>query len=451
MKTLKSRLLLVALLVLPLVLIVAGFTLDRAYQASLAAAEKSRLERYFYLLLSIADIPATGEQLNFPAHTAEPDFENPSSGILGLVYNAEGDVIWRSNSSALLLELPQQTDFATDFQPGQLYFQQRELAGNVYFLAHYDTLWQMPDGRDLPFRFALLHRLADYHQSLAAWRQQLGWGLVALTLGLLCLQAILLYWALRPLGRLARDLRQLQEGTRHTLDGRYPAEVQQVADSLNLVLEREAGLRKRYRESLGNLAHSLKTPLAVLQSAVKKSPPDAFRYQAQEQLERINQVVSYQLQRAVSDQQSGSRTRTLLLPCLERLRHSLDKIYADKSIQLALDIEADAAFAGDEQDLLELLGNLLDNAYKYGESQVWVSAERSGDWLHITVDDDGPGIAETAHETSFARGQRLDTSKPGQGIGLAICADITASYKGKLHITRSPLRGARFILTLPSV
>lgn len=451
MKTLKGRLLLVSLLVLPLVLVAAGLTLDRAYQASLVAAEKSRLERYFYLLFSIAEIPAEGEGLRLPAHTAEPDFENTSSGILGFVFSAGGEIIWRSNSAALLPEVPAQEDFAKGFTPGQLDFHQRVFAGNDYFFAHYDTLWQMPDGRDIPFRFALMHNLSEYRQSLGAWRQQLWWGLAALTLGLLLLQVILLYWALRPLGRLAQALRDMRAGASSSLTGHYPAEIQQVADSLNAVLEREAGLRKRYRESLGNLAHSLKTPLAVLQSAIHKSPPDTFRHQAEEQLERINQVVSYQLQRAVSDHQSGSRQRTSLLACLERLRHSLDKIYAEKNIKLALDVDADVAFAGDEQDILELMGNLLDNAYKYGETQVWVSAELENDWLHITVDDDGPGIAETARETSFARGQRLDTSKPGQGIGLAVCADITASYKGKLRITRSPLKGARFILALPGV
>lgn len=451
MKTLKSRLLLVSLLVLPMVLVSTGLALDRAYQASLAAAEKTRLERYFYLLFSIAEIPEeqADAALKIPHYTAEPDFENASSGILGFIYDADGNIIWRSNSAALLTEFPARADFAADFSPGTLDFHQRRFAGNDYFFAHYDTLWQMPDGSDIPYRFALLHNQAEYRHALAAWRQQLWWGLAALALALLVLQVLLLSWALRPLGRLAHALRDMQEGASHLLTGEYPAEIQQVADSLNDVLKREAALRKRYRESLGNLAHSLKTPLAVLQSAITKSPPDTFKHQAGEQLDRINQVVSYQLQRAVSEQQVGTPERISFLACLERLRHSLDKIYSDKGVKLALDVAPDIAFAGDEQDILEVMGNLLDNAYKYGVSQVWVSAELESDWLHITVDDDGPGIAETARETSFARGQRLDTSKPGQGIGLAICADITASYKGKLQITRSPLRGARFILTLP--
>src|SRR5690606_24676005 len=177
MKTLKSRLLLASVLVMPLALGSTGLALDRAFQASLEAAEQTRLERYFYLLFSIAEIHPDQQELSIPAYTAEPDFENPSSGILGFVFNIEGEIIWQSNSAALLAEIPQKQHFSSTFNPGSLFFYQREFAERDYFFAHYDTLWQMPDGNDIPFRFALLHNLTEYRQTLDTYRTQLWQGL----------------------------------------------------------------------------------------------------------------------------------------------------------------------------------------------------------------------------------------------------------------------------------
>ncbi|UTF59789.1 ATP-binding protein [Gilvimarinus sp. DA14] len=445
--TLKARLWFGTLLALLLLLLLAGLALDRAVRSSLFAAEQVRLERYFYLLFSLAEMQ--GEHLQLPDSLLEPDLEQPTSGLAAYVFRTDGSQVWRSASGLLSEHPPQYRDFGSHHHPGQMRIQRKRGPNERAFYADYDVLWETDSGAVIPYRFALVHSGESFYSALGAFRAAMAkWLLLAVT-AMAAFYAGLLAWALRPLRTLANALSKMQSGETSLLTGQYPREIQRVVDRLNQVLESEASLRKRYRNSLGDLAHSLKTPLAVLQNATP--PPEAKDYarNVQEQVERMDQVVKYQLQRAVSEQSSGSKKQVPLLKACDRLGQSLQKIYRDKGINLALDINPALTFVGDEQDLLEILGNLLDNGFKYGHSQVTVSAQLNEAQLQINVDDDGDGIAESLNANPVERGQRLDTSKPGQGIGLAICADIAAGYHGGLKISRSPLGGARFTVRLP--
>lgn len=445
--TLKARLSLGTLLALPLLLLITGAALDKAVRDSLLAAEQVRLERYFYLLFSIAEM--RGAELQLPTTLIEPDLEQPSSGLAAYVFRADGSLLWRSASSVLNESLPELGEFGPYPRPGKMQIQQRTHQTSKAFYASFDVLWETDSGATLPFRFALVHTGESYYSALKAFRSTMVHWLLAALVVMVVLQIGLLGWALRPLRALAQSLSKMQSGETRTLTGHYPKEIQRVVDRLNRVLQSEARLRKRYRNSLGDLAHSLKTPLAVLHNAKAPQGAEDYARQIREQVERMDQVVKYQLQRAVNEHSQGSQTQVSVISVCERLGKSLNKIYRDKGVSLALDIDKNVRFVGDEQDLMEIVGNLLDNAFKYGHSQVTVSARVSGSNLLINVDDDGDGIAESLRASSVERGQRLDTSKPGQGIGLAICADIAAGYHGGLEIARSPMGGARFNLTLP--
>lgn len=445
--TLKARLLIGSLIVLPLVLLLAGLAQDKAFRSSLTAAEQVRLERYFYLLFSLAEMD--GDHLSLPDVLIEPDLEQTNSGVYAYVYDQAGELIWQSNSSRLVEPVPDAGAFGAQTSPGELVIAHRPSAASDSFYASFDVLWESDLGVTNPYRFALVHSAESYYSALKAFRQQQWRGLLLATASVIFVQTILLAWALRPLRHLARALGRMHSGETALLTGQYPAEVQEVVDRLNHVLDSESRLRKRYRNSLSDLAHSLKTPLAVLKSAPIPKGASDYGRQVQEQIERMDQVVKYQLQRAANQHGSGSRSRVLLAEAAERIISSLKKIYRDKNINFTVDVSPTLAFVGDEQDLLEILGNLLDNASKYGKGQVTLSAQLHAEQLQITVDDDGDGIAETLRDNSLERGQRLDTSKPGQGIGLAICADIAAGYRGQLKISRSPLGGARFTVRLP--
>lgn len=296
-----------------------------------------------------------------------------------------------------------------------------------------------------------MHEATEFKAELKAYRNELWRWLGAAGIFLLIAQTLILHWGLRPLGKLAVALKKMQSGDTRNIAGEHPKELQKIVDNLNQVLEREQALRQRYRNSLADLAHSLKTPLAVLQGKLGQGAEADSELQqiVSEQVARMNQVVTYQLQRAVSSQQQGSFRRTRIDPIAQRLFAALQKVYAHKQMQQTLALAPDSIVAGDEQDVMELLGNLLENAFKYGHRQVRMSSSVQENRLCIDIDDDGPGVPADQTERILERGQRLDTNQPGQGIGLAVAAEIIRSYEGDIQVSRSDLGGARFSIRLP--
>jgi two-component system sensor histidine kinase PhoQ len=256
-------------------------------------------------------------------------------------------------------------------------------------------------------------------------------------------QAAILHWGLRPLRKLAQDVSELERGSSTALAEGYPAELQPLAANLNQLLNREQQQRERYRNTLADLAHSLKTPLAVLRQAATAEPPD--RALLDEQIGRMDQLIGYQLQRAVTfgAHQLGQQ-QLRLLPLIEKLVASFEKVYFDKQLQFRIDIDPTYECRGDEGDLMEVLGNLLDNACKACRRQVAVSARSGERRLQISIEDDGPGIEPAQRRRILERGQRSDSYQPGQGIGLAVAVDILDSYGAELDIDHSQLGGARF-------
>ncbi|MGM8226502.1 ATP-binding protein [Cellvibrio sp. ARAG 10.3] len=450
--SISARLLVASALLLPLFLGLTGFFLDNAFQRSLMAAEDARLRTHLYLLFSVAELPNIRTRkvnLEMPTVLMEPDFERLNSGLYAYIYNEGKELIWRSNSAALM-EAPSHDSFAEQSTVGQLIVQDKDTKEGLRFSAHYDVIWEDARGKGHPFRFAVTHDGDAFLAELKAYRNQLWRWLGAAGLLLLLAQTVILRWGLRPLSKLARALKAMQSGDTRNIAGEHPRELQRVVDNLNLVLAREEALRQRYRNSLSDLAHSLKTPLAVLQGKLSQDPHESDLQQTlAEQVTRMNQVVTYQLQRAVSSQQQGLNQRIEVEQVVQRLVAALQKVYRDKQVDCQTNIHSHSIFVGDEQDLLELLGNLLENAFKYCHRQVRLEARTEQQHLLINISDDGAGIPTDQQERILQRGQRLDTSQPGQGIGLAVSADIIASYGGQLQIDRSSLGGAAFILRLP--
>jgi two-component system sensor histidine kinase PhoQ len=274
---------------------------------------------------------------------------------------------------------------------------------------------------------------------------------------LLVLQVVFLRWGLSPLHRMATDLKSIEAGASEALQGTYPRELKGVTDNLNLLIKSERKQQARYRTTLGDLAHSLKTPLAVITGVAEKlgkekanglAPETVAQIETvEEQLERMNQIITYQLQRAVQANGASALARRVpVKKALERILGALDKVYASKGMRHTEEIDESAVFYGDERDLMEILGNVLDNAYKYGHAELRVSIQvvRGGrEQLSLVVEDDGPGIAEEQRQFVLQRGARADTLAQGQGIGLAVVTDIVASYGGLIDVDNSPLGGAR--------
>jgi two-component system, OmpR family, sensor histidine kinase PhoQ len=451
----RARLFFASALLLPIFLGITGFFLDQAFQTSLLTAEKSRLQRNIYLLYSAADLPLKAlkkneqPRLEIPKELKDKDFERINSGLYAYIFNDKKQLVWQSNSTSL--QTPPTYDQISPIlnadKSAEIIF---EFENDNYFIAYSDIYWVVAKNREVPFRFVAVHDSEDFVAEKNAYRNQLWQWLGAVGVLLLIAQTAILRWGLQPLKKLAISLNAMQSGDTRDIEGDHPEELQDIVDNLNQVLAREQALRQRYRNSLSDLAHSLKTPLAVMQAKLSQASADEELQQlAAEQVARMNQVVTYQLQRAVSSQQQGSYQRADLEPIVQRLLNALQKVYANKGVSVHSTIAAHSIFAGDEQDLMEVIGNITENAFKYGKSQVSIHSEIKDKELLISIADDGPGIPTEQQSRILERGHRLDTTLPGQGIGLAVAADIIHSYGGKLNVRQSNLGGAEFQLLLP--
>lgn len=296
---------------------------------------------------------------------------------------------------------------------------------------------------------------ADTREALAAvddFNGVLAASLVALGL-LLALAALAQVGVgLAPLRKLQGALQRVREGRAPRLQGRFPAEVQPLIDDFNGVLDRNAEVVARARTQAGNLAHALKTPLAVLENAARHSTDPTLAPLVTEQVALAQRHIHWHLTRAraaATGHLPGQRTP--LAPLLDGLLRVMDKLHAARALDLdGGDVPADWAFAGEEQDLQEMLGNLLDNACRSARTAVRVRVQRKGAQLQIAVDDDGPGIAPGQRAAVLQRGVRLDESRPGSGLGLAIVVELATLYGGALTLDSSDMGGLSARLTLPA-
>jgi two-component system sensor histidine kinase PhoQ len=278
--------------------------------------------------------------------------------------------------------------------------------------------------------------------------------------GLLLLDALaaLLRVGLAPLRRLAREIRAVERGEREQLDERWPEELQGVVTNLNTLLDAERTRISRYRDTLGNLAHSLKTPLSVLRATFGPGMPGTSAAAVKvvdEQVERMNAIVEHQLRRAAtSGGVSVGQHAVQVLPVAQELRRTLLKAHARKDFAIELSIPGQLQFVGDRDDLTEALGNLMDNAAKWCRTRVRVAATLrneagAGQKLELAVEDDGPGIPATERDRVLQRGARADEHTPGHGLGLAMVRDMAGLYGGRLALGESGLGGCRAELRLP--
>ncbi len=274
----------------------------------------------------------------------------------------------------------------------------------------------------------------------------------ALAAGLTLAAVVQVLVGLRPLAKLRRQLARQHGGASVRIEGSFPSEIQPLVDDFNRVLGVNADMVQRARTQAGNLAHAVKTPLTILGNATarEEGPLAAL---VQEQVGMARRQIDYHLARARAAAASGAAdSRTPLRQPIEGLLRVMQRLYAQRGLQLEMPAFADGlVFRGEEQDLQEMVGNLLDNACKWAERQVQVSASAAGPGqLLIQIDDDGPGIADEERERIFLRGVRVDEQRPGSGLGLDIVRDLAGTYGGQARAERSPLGGLRVSLWLPA-
>lgn len=448
--SLQNRLLVAVSVLLTVFLGLTGIVLDRAFRNSLEAGVAEQLQVQIYVLLAAVD-EADGN-FYFSENLREPRFSQLNSNLYGFISSAtEGELL--RTASALDVDFTS-LNLSYDLGIGETRFGRLQTStGAEFFVSSYAVTWE---NRRSPILFSVLETTDTFAAEAAGFRNSLWSWLGGLAVLLLVLQVLLLRWGLAPLRRLARDLQQIEAGQSEALDTSYPRELSAVTQNLNLLIQSERKQQSRYRTTLADLAHSLKTPLAVLQGELGSDGKDARQSSLmQEQLDRMNQIVTYQLQRAVSAGNASTLARQVNVAAVAaRIGRALEKVYAGKAVKIAMHVDPALHFLGDERDLLEMLGNLLDNACKYGNGKVAVTADLASSApprMRLRVDDNGPGITAADRDRVLQRGVRLDTLAQGQGIGLAVVADIAASYGASVSVENSALGGAAIVLMFDNI
>ncbi len=457
-RSLQTRQLLAASLGLVAFLALAGYALDRAFLSTAENALNDRLRDYALDFARETEFGRGGDLVPpFDDKLPDPRLKRPGSGLYAQIVLPF--VLWESDS-AQGPELPEVRMLGAGEQTFEGPLTLVRSNGEVSQAYRYGRgmVWPGDDMSDeVPYTIYVLEDTARLQNQLTVFRRAL-WGYLGGAASiLLLLQMLILRWSLHPLRRVIEELKRVQRGIATRMSERHPRELEPLTESINAFIESERENLERQRNILADLAHSLKTPLAVLRTRLENGADGPeLRAELGEQLKRMNDLVGYQLSRAAS---GGHKLFAAPLPIeenAEEIVRGLEKVYASKGVLCEFEIDPEARFYGEKGDLQELLGNLLENAFKWARSRVLLTARagapapnrRPG--LVLMVEDDGPGIPADRIALVLQRGVRGDERVQGHGIGLAIVQDIVRSYRGELNVGDSDeLGGASFEVVLP--
>ncbi|WP_295625693.1 ATP-binding protein [uncultured Nitrosomonas sp.] len=442
MMSLNQRILFSATLVLLIFIVGIALTLDRAFYDSARLGVKDRLFAKLLMLMGDAEVEDSNE-LDVPTNLLDAELGHVNSDTYAYIVDPTNTIAWRSNSS-LNKPLPP----TALLEKGKKEFSQIMLNEEPYFIYRYGVAWETPAG-DYPLTFIVITDTVLFEAQIERYREDLWGWLSIMAVFLLATQMLVLRWGLQPLRKVSTEIAAIESGQKENLKGIYPSEIQVLTDSINSLINHEHKQQKRYRNGLADLAHSLKTPLAVLQGAIQGEEDETIRRKTiQEQIDRMDNTIQYQLRRAATAGSSPGMRLILLRPMVDRIVNTVTKAYRDKSPHITTEIDESTGLRIDEGDLMELLGNLIDNAFKWCRQSIHLSAGYQGSQMIIQVKDDGPGIQSHEIARILERGVRADQSIPGHGIGLAIVRDITQVYGGELSIENNPAGGLCVALRL---
>lgn len=443
--SLRMRLMFGAAVTVSLFMLALFPALQQVFTVALEESIEQRLAADASALISAARV--SKGQLRMPEKLPDEEFDILPTRQLGFIYDNKGSLLWQSRSSR---------NVKTNYQPkydgrGHEFLRVKDIDGREFFT--YDVEVDLLRGQSADFSIVTMQAVSDYQFMYDNLRQQL---YVWLGLALLLLLGFLwlgLGWGIRSLRSLSAELDDVETGKRASLSDEHPRELLRLTRSLNRLLESERQQSERYRHSLDDLAHSLKTPLAVLQGvgevlSTQHSNSDQGRTLLG-QVNRMSQQIRYQLQRASLRKSGLLRYQVKLKPLLASLLEALDKVYRDKRVRVTQTFSTELRMPVEQGALLELLGNVLENAYRLCINEIHISARLTEAGCELIVEDDGPGVPKHQRERILKRGERLDTQYPGQGIGTAVVKDIIDSYGGQLFVEESVLGGAQFRIIFP--
>jgi len=450
--SLSGRLILSSAIVSIVLLAATGMLLASLFTAALERNFDQRLRSVLDGILAGVELDAAGAP-KLSTGLVEPRFGLPLSGWYWQVVPEGGGAGDLASASLLEQRLAVPEGAARD-ENGVAAFYLEDTTG--VGLRAIEQSFTLP-GSNQRYSVLVAGNFDELGREVTTFNRALVASLVLLGMGLLLATLVQVRFGLMPLRDMQANLAEIRQGRAEQLKGEYPSEIRPVAEELNLLIQSNVEIVERARTQVGNLAHALKTPLSVLtnEAAARDGP---LAQKVREQAEVMRGQVSLYLDRARrAARAQGIGAVTEVRPVLEALARTLERINRDKGLAILLDCPADLRFRGERQDLEEMVGNLLDNACKWGRERVSLSAAPAPGpgtagrtFLVISVEDDGPGLPENQRAEALKRGQRLDESKPGSGLGLSIVAETAAMYNGNVYLENGPLGGLRAVLTLPS-
>ncbi|HZT48535.1 MAG TPA: sensor histidine kinase [Hyphomicrobiaceae bacterium] len=440
-----------------LVLPIAGAIIYSLYRQEVETSFDRRLSVLLTSVLSDA-VDHSDFEPGTPKDVGEPLFEVTHSGWYWQIKpldNRGGQLVVSRSLAGLTIPVPSEHGV----EPNEREVRWANLDGPLdQRLRVAETIYLFGEGkRAQRYSVAVAGTLGEVETSLRNFRTRLTLALALAGIGLLAVTLFQIRFGLLPLAKMEKGLAAIRSGAATRLDVHLPAEIEPLQHELNALLKANEEIVERARTHVGNLAHALKTPLAVVTNEARDDQSPLAR-KVSEQAGIMADQINHYLERARMAARIGVIGRvTEIRPVGESLIRALERIYHDKHLSYSLDCAPGARFQGERQDLEEMLGNLLDNACKWARSKVTLAAvplpvsavEGAGRWLQIRVDDDGPGLTPEQMAEPIIRGRRLDETKPGSGLGHSIVADLAHSYNGKLELARSEYGGLSARLTLP--
>jgi two-component system sensor histidine kinase PhoQ len=436
------------MVVLAVFMVLTAIALERAVVKRALQAEEDGLQLLIYSLLAAVDLDRDGHSITVaPERLFEPSLMTRNSGLYALIYDAQKNLIWRSRS--ITTEFPA----IEKIEIGEWQFQTMEHQATPYFRLGFAIQWPDANAELQRYDIVVWRNAVDYFEQLNRFRQTLWAWLIITTILLLLIMYVVARWSLRPLEQIGLEVKAIEDRRQSGFEQEYPDEIAPLTENLNILLKREQFQRQRYRNAMDDLAHSLKTPLAVLTGLGDQKSIDSAQLETlREQIERMNQIVSYQLQKATSVSDVRIARPVDMVQLIDKLMSALEKVYREKGIRVECDLPPRMLLRMDEGDCLEVVGNLLDNAFKYGRNRIALTGSALDDKsASLTIEDDGEGLGEAEIEQILKRGTRLDEATEGQGIGLAVVADIVESYNIRMRFSKAGLGGLQVVLEFPSV
>jgi signal transduction histidine kinase len=440
--SLSRRMIVVAALWITALLLIGGVALDRVLTRSIEDQFNSQLEFLLNSMIYASEIGPDGE-VRFNRPPADQRFIQPYSG---LYFQISGEGMDTFPSRSLWDRRLRVSDTHSDVKP-HLYDTNEFGPSEPLRVAERDAI--LP-GSNVRWRFQVAESRETINDQIHRLRSTLFWSFLALGIGLVVLAALQTFYGLWPLRRVRDEVAAIRSGDKTRISNEFPSEIRPLTEEINQLLAHSEAQAEEARRHAGNLAHALKTPLTVITNAATAHAPDLVDTVCREALVMRRQVDHHLARARAIGRRAAAQSRATVWDSLQAVQRAVDRLHEGVTVDIAG--SHDAQVRVEHQDLDEMLGNLVENAAKYGGGRVFVTVEPKGAMVDILVEDDGPGIPSERRGELFKRGARLDTTgKPGTGLGLAIVRDVAEIYGGSIHLEESEdLGGLLARLSLPA-